>query len=179
MNKDNFYLLDTNSLKDFLSFQIKREDLLGWKIFCTSVQKIELERIKNINIRKTLLNVIQEINPEPVISPAGYYGLSSYGFCLYPTPENTITLDQLKQEIKNQDQKDIDEGKKKKTSKTQEENELNWGADAMVLQAALSLGKNCIVITSDKSFKKVCNYYSIQNTKPITFLKMITNKKKN
>ena len=78
MNKDNLYLIDTNSLKDFINFQIRKSDLADWKIYCTSVQKIEITRTEDVEKRNNLMDIFQEINPEFVTSPAGYYDLSIF-----------------------------------------------------------------------------------------------------
>lgn len=177
MNKDNLYLIDTNSLKDFINFQIRKSDLAGWKIYCTSVQKIEITRTEDVEKRNNLMDIFQAIDPELVISPAGYLDLSMLDYVRLATPGNAIVLDQLKHEIEIEDQRLEAEGKKKKSYRTQEGYALNRGGDAMVLQAALFLGPKCIVITRDLAMKRVCKSHSIQNTKPMTFLKLITNKK--
>lgn len=173
MNKDNLYLIDTNSLKDFINFQINKDQLFGWNIYCTSVQKIEITKTEDVEKRNNLLDIFQVINPELVTSPAGYLGLSMLDHVRLPTPENAMVLDQLKHEIEIEDQRLEAEGKKKKSFRTREGYALNRGGDAMVLQAALSLGPKCIVITRDLAMKRVCKSHSIQNAKPATFLNMI------
>lgn len=177
MNKDNYYLLDTNSFKIFNNFDFNKDELEGWKFFCTSVQMIEIEQYKNVERRKLLLGVFNKITPEMVVSPAGYYSLFKYGFGRYPTPENALILSSLKQEIKEQDLINEAKGNKKLSGKNPSDLERNRGADAMVLQAAIMLGPNCFVVTKDKSMKEVCNSHKIQNADPNTLVEKIKKKR--
>ena len=180
MNKDNYYLLDTNSFKIFNNFDFNKDELEGWKFFCTSVQMIEIEQYKNVERRKLLLDVFNKITPEMVVSPAGYYSLFKYGFGRYPTPENAMILDSLKQEIMERDLINEAKGNKKKSGKNPSDREMNLGADAMILQAAIMLGPRCFVVTTDKSMKEVCSsnkrVNKIKNASPSTLLRKIKNK---
>lgn len=173
MNKVNYYLLDTNSFKVFINFDFTKDELTGWKLYCTSVQRIEIEQYKNVERRKLLLDVFNKITPEMVVSPAAYYDLAMFDYALFATPEDAMILDSLKQEIMERDLINEAKGNKKKSGKNPSDRELNWGADAMVLQAALNLGPKCIVITNDGALKEVCNSHTIQNANPATLIEKI------
>jgi len=173
MNKDNYYLWDTNSFKVFINFDFTKDELAGWKFFCTSVQRIEIDRYEDIERRTQLLDIFKKIDPEMIISPAAYYDLAMYGSARYATPENAMILSSLKQEIMDRDLYNEAKGKKKMPDANGSDREINWGADAMVLQAALHIGPNCIVITRDVTMKQVCNHHSIRNANPTTLVEKI------
>ena len=173
MNKDNYYLLDTNSFKFFNNFDFNKDELAGWKFFCTSVQRIEIDRYDDIERRNQLLDIFKKIDPEMIISPAAYFDLAMFDFALFARPEDAMILDSLKQEIMERDLINEAKGNKKKSGKNPSDRELNWVADAMVLQAALNLGPKCIVITNDGALKEVCNSHTIQNANPATLIEKI------
>jgi hypothetical protein len=175
MNKDNQYLLDTNSFKAFLALDFSKDDLSGWKFFCTSVQKIEIGNWKNETKRNVLMNVFRLITPEQVISPAAYYGLATYGSAKYASPENAGFLESLRKEIDTLDRAAEIQGKKLIKERDQIGDNLNRGADAMVVQAAMLIGEHCFVITKDGTLKQVCNNHSIQNANPTTLVEKIKN----
>lgn len=169
MNKDNEFLIDTNCLGKFSG--LNQEVFKGWKIFCTSVQIIELNKYENLMKKEVLLQIFNTINPECLISSAGYYGLARYGYCKYGDEKSLDTLSALLDEIQKQDTFEESIGKKKAPNKVNLE--ANRKGDVLTLHAAIELGPNGVLITSDKALRIVAQRHAVQVMKPSTFIKKI------
>lgn len=169
MNKDNDYLIDTNCLGKFSG--LNKEVFEGWRIFCTSVQMIELDEYENLTKKEALLEIFNTISPECVISSGGYYGLARYGYCKYADENIEVTLSALLDEIQEQDVFEESIGKKKVSDKVNLDK--NRKGDVMTLHAAIELGPNGVLITSDKALRIVAQRHAVQVMKPSTFIRKL------
>jgi predicted nucleic acid-binding protein len=94
-----------------------------------------------------------------------YYDRSRYG------DDQTSILDSLLDEIQEQDVFEESIGHKKVSDKVNLDK--NRKGDVMTLHAAIELGPNGVLITSDKALRIVAQRHSVQVMRPSTFIKKL------
>jgi hypothetical protein len=169
----NEILLDTNTFGKFLKRNVDLEKLKVWKLFCTTAQRVEIENTSASVERELLQQIFKTIDATAIDNPITPYGLGSYGVSRYADPEKIKEFDLLKEEIKQLDLEAELKGDKKLKNRSCEKQELNWAADAMVLQGAIALGDTCFMVTKDRTLIQLCKKYGIKNAKFKTLVEKI------
>jgi hypothetical protein len=169
----NEILLDTNTFGKFPKRNVDLEKLKAWKLFCTTAQRVEIDNTNASVERELLQRIFKTIDATAIDNPITPYGLGYYGVSRYADPDKIKEFYLLKEEIKQLDLEAELKGDKKLKNRSFEKQELNWAADAMVLQGAIVLGDTCVMVTKDRTLIQLCKKYGIKNAKFKTLVEKI------
>ena len=166
----NEILLDTNTFGKFLKREVDFEKLKNWKMYCTTAQWAEIDNTHDEKEREILQGIFKVLGPLTINSPVTAYGLGFYDVSRYAETNETDNFDKFKEEIRQLDLDAEMKGKKKLSQLTPEQRELNWAADAMVIQGAMKVGKSCFLITNDKTLRTLASDKKVRSAKLRTFI---------